>query len=260
MPPKTPYLSVLIPALNEGRTLSAVIDAVLAVALPLEVILVDDGSTDDTWRQMQARADGVRVRAFQHATNQGKGAAIRTALSQARGEVVIIQDADLEYNPHDYARLIEPIQTGKATVVYGSRAFASHTAYSFWYVMGNRLVTLATNLFYNVYLSDMETGYKVLPRTLALSLDLEARGFELEPEITAKVLRLGYRIFEVPVEYTARSRAEGKKLTPRDGLKAILALARYRGWRPQAQLRGVPVSLPVREHTPAAQTEVRQTV
>ena len=261
MPLKTPYLSVLIPALNEGRTLHTVIDAVLAVDVPLELILVDDGSTDDTWKLMQARADGVRVRAFQHATNQGKGAAIRTALREARGEVVIIQDADLEYNPDDYARLIEPIQLGKATVVYGSRAFASHTAYSFWYVMGNRLVTLATNLVYNVYLSDMETGYKVLPRELALSLDLEARGFELEPEITAKVLRLGYRIFEVPVEYTARSRAEGKKLTPKDGLKAIVALARYRGWRPQAQLRGLPISLPVRERKPAAaQAEVRQTV
>jgi glycosyltransferase involved in cell wall biosynthesis len=228
-----PYLSVLMPALNEGRTIDTVLDAVLGLDLPLEVILVDDGSTDDTWQRMQARADGARVRAFRHAANHGKGAAIRTALQHARGEVVIVQDADLEYNPADYTRLIAPMKSGRATVVYGTRAFASHTSYSYWYVMGNRLVTLATNLLYNVYLSDMETGYKVLPRDLALSLDLEARGFELEPEITAKVLRSGHRIYEVPIEYAARSREEGKKLTAMDGVKALVALAKYRTWRPQ---------------------------
>jgi dolichol-phosphate hexosyltransferase len=239
-----PYLSVLMPALNEGRTIDRVLDAVLDLDLPLEVILVDDGSTDDTWERMQARADGTRVRAFRHSENQGKGAAIRTALQHAQGEVVIVQDADLEYNPRDYIRLIAPIKSGRATVVYGTRAFASHTAYSYWYVMGNRLVTLATNLLYNVYLSDMETGYKVLPREVALSLDLEARGFELEPEITAKVLRSGHRIYEVPVEYAARSREEGKKLTAMDGVKALVALARYRTWRPQRKLQGVAARWP----------------
>ena len=170
-----PYLSVLMPAFNEERTLAQVIDAVLGVDLPLEVVLVDDGSTDGTWSIMQARQDGHRVRAIRHEVNGGKGAAIRTALQHARGEVVIIQDADLEYSPADYPRLIAPIRAGRATVVYGTRAFASHTAYSFWYVMGNRLVTLATNVLYNVYLSDMETGYKVMPREVALALDLEAR-------------------------------------------------------------------------------------
>ena len=230
----TPYLSVLIPAFNEARTLDTVLDAVLAVDLPLEVVLVDDGSSDTTWERMRARADGERVRAFQHPRNMGKGAAVRTALREARGEVVIIQDADLEYDPADYARLIEPLQRGRATVVYGTRAFASHTAYSFWYVMGNRAVTLTANLLYNVYLSDLETGYKVLPRRVALALDLEARGFELEPEITAKLLRMGHRIYEVPVGYTARSREEGKKLTAMDGVKALLVLARYRAWRPSA--------------------------
>jgi glycosyltransferase involved in cell wall biosynthesis len=177
-------------------------------------------------------ASDPRVHAFRHERNQGKGAAIRTALGHARGEVVLIQDADLEYDPADYPRLLEPIETGKATVVYGSRAFSSHTAYSYWYVMGNRLVTLATNVIYNCYLSDMETGYKVVPREIALSLDLQARGFELEPEITAKLLRCGHRIYEVPISYTARSRAEGKKLTAMDGVRAVAALARYRGWRP----------------------------
>ncbi|MGP8159658.1 MAG: glycosyltransferase family 2 protein [Candidatus Dormibacteria bacterium] len=229
-----PFLSVLMPALNEERTISQVLDAVLASPVDLEVILVDDGSTDGTWELMRARADAdSRVRAHRHEVNQGKGGAIRTALRQARGTVVLIQDADLEYDPADYPRLLEPIQAGRATVVYGSRAFSSHTAYSYWYVMGNRLVTLATNLIYNCYLSDMETGYKVMPREVALSLDLQARGFELEPEITAKLLRSGQRIYEVPVSYAARSREEGKKLTAMDGVRAIGALVRYRGWRPR---------------------------
>lgn len=257
----TPYLSVLMPALNEGRTIDRVIDAVLAVDLPLELILVDDGSTDDTWARMQARVDGSRVRAIRHPSNQGKGGAIRSALQQARGEVVIIQDADLEYNPADYPRLIEPIRTGRATVVYGSRAFASHTAYSYWYVMGNRLVTLATNVLYNVYISDMETGYKVMPRELALSLDLEARGFELEPEITAKVLRSGHRIYEVPVEYAARSRREGKKLTAMDGVRALVALARYRAWKPRVTVQGSALNWqPSQGGKPVAGPEVRDPV
>jgi glycosyltransferase involved in cell wall biosynthesis len=232
MDSSSPYLSVLMPALNEGRTIDRVLDAVLAVELPLEVIMVDDGSSDDTWQRMQARADGVRVRAFKHEHNQGKGGAIRSALTHARGEVVIVQDADLEYSPTDFPRLIAPIRSGKAEVVYGTRGFASHTAFSFWYVLGNRLVTLAANAIYNVYLSDMETGYKVMPREVALRLELEARGFELEPEITAKLLRLGYRIYEVPVEYLARSRAEGKKLTATDGVRALITLAKYRAWKP----------------------------
>jgi glycosyltransferase involved in cell wall biosynthesis len=229
-----PHLSVLMPALNEGRTIDSVIDAVLKVELALEVILVDDGSTDDTWARMESHADGQRVRAFRHPGNRGKGAAIRTALRYARGDLVIIQDCDLEYDPNDYPRLVAPITSGRATIVYGTRIFSSHTAYSFWYVLGNRMVTLAANLMYNVYLSDLETGYKLFPREIALGLDLKARGFELEPEITAKLLRLGHRIYEVPVSYTARSRAEGKKLKPSDGAKALVALARYRSWRPRS--------------------------
>ena len=230
----TPFLSVLMPALNEERTISQVLDSVLAVPVDLEVILVDDGSTDRTWELMTAREDAdPRVHAFRHQVNGGKGAAIRTALKKARGEVVLIQDADLEYDPSDYPRLLEPIRDGRATVVYGSRAFTSHTAYSYWYVIGNRLVTLATNVIYNCYLSDMETGYKVMPREVALSLDLQARGFELEPEITAKLIRSGQRIYEVPISYAARSRAEGKKLTATDGARAIRTLIRYRSWRPR---------------------------
>ena len=226
-----PFLSILMPALNEGRTISQVLDAVLASPVDLELILVDDGSTDRTWELMESRAAAdPRVHAYRHRVNRGKGAAIRTALEKARGEVILIQDADLEYDPADYAHLLDPIRSGQATVVYGSRAFSSHTAYSYWYVIGNRLVTLATNVIYNCYLSDMETGYKVMPRVVALSLDLQARGFELEPEITAKLLRSGQRIYEVPISYAARSRTEGKKLTAMDGVRAIRTLVRYRRW------------------------------
>ena len=228
-----PYLSVLMPALNEERTLRTVVESVLAVDEDLEIVLVDDGSTDDTWAIMEGFADGGRVRALRHTYNQGKGAAIRTALAEARGEVIIVQDADLEYDPSEYRRLLEPIRAGRAKVVYGTRAFSSHTAYSFWYVMGNRLVTLATNVLYNCFLSDMETGYKVMPRRVALSLELAARGFELEPEITAKLLRSGQRIYEVPIGYAARSREEGKKLTAMDGVRALGTLVRYRRWRPR---------------------------
>ena len=225
-----PYLSVLIPAYNEGRTLERVIDAVLKVPEDLEIVLIDDGSSDDTWSVMESRVDGNRVRSVRHDVNRGKGAAIRTGLTHARGHIVLIQDADLEYSPDDYGTLLEPLKTERATVVFGSRSFSSHAAYSYWYVMGNRLVTLVTNILYNCYLSDMETGYKVMPLTVARSLDLHANGFELEPEITAKLLRLGHRIFEVPVTYTARSREEGKKLTAADGVKAVMTLLRYRLW------------------------------
>jgi len=206
---------------------------VRAVPIPKEIIVVDDCSTDGT-RDILRTLEGEGLRVFYQPVNQGKGAALREGFKHATGDVILIQDADLEYDPADYARLIEPLQRGRATVVYGTRAFASHTAYSFWYVMGNRAVTLTANLLYNVYLSDLETGYKVLPRRVALALDLEARGFELEPEITAKLLRMGHRIYEVPVGYTARSREEGKKLTAMDGVKALLVLARYRAWRPSA--------------------------
>jgi glycosyltransferase involved in cell wall biosynthesis len=230
-----PYLTVLIPAYNEERTLERVIDTVLKVPEDLEIVLIDDGSSDGTWRVMQSRVDGDRVRSVRHDVNRGKGAAIRTGLTHARGQIVLIQDADLEYSPDDYGALLEPLKAQRATVVYGSRSFSSHAAYSYWYVMGNRLVTLVTNLLYNCYLADIETGYKVMPLEVARALDLRARGFELEPEITAKLLRLGHRIFEVPITYAARSREEGKKLTALDGVKAILTLLRFRLWTPRPQ-------------------------
>ena len=229
-----PVLSVLVPALNEERTLVAVLDDVLAVAVPLEVILVDDGSSDGTWSIMADYArSNPRVRAFRHRVNRGKGAAVRTALERARGAYVIVQDADREYDPAEFSNLLEPIRKGVASVVYGTRSFSSHSAYSFWYVIGNKVVTYAINMLYNVYLSDIETCYKLMPREVARQLQLEARGFEFEPEVTAKLLRLGHRIYEVPVTYAARSRAEGKKLTVMDGVNALLTAVRYRRWRPR---------------------------
>jgi glycosyltransferase involved in cell wall biosynthesis len=227
-----PFLSVLIPALNEERTIDAVLEAVLAVPVALEVILIDDGSSDGTWARMQHWAAHDRVQALRHARQRGKGAAIRTALTLARGQVILVQDADMEYDISDYPRLLDPIIKGRADVVYGTRVFASHTAHSFWYVMGNKGVTTAANLLFNVYLSDIETAYKVFPREAAMAMKLEARGFEVDPEITAKLLRMGYRIHEVPVDYVARSRAEGKKIRPSDGVKALGVLLRHRFWRP----------------------------
>jgi len=229
------FLSVLLPALNEDRTLEAVLEEVLAVPESLELILVDDGSTDRTWEIMSACAErDPRVHAYRHNVNGGKGAAVRTALEHARGEYVIIQDADLEYEPAEYSKLLEPIRHGRARVVYGTRSFASHTSFSYWYVIGNRAVTTATNVLYNCYLSDMETCYKLMPREVAMRLDLQARGFELEPEITAKLLRLGERIYEVPISYVARTREEGKKLTAMDGVRALGTLLKYRSWRATA--------------------------
>ncbi len=213
--------------------METVVSAVSAVNLPLEIILVDDGSTDATWECMERCANGESIRAFRHSVNQGKGGAVRTALSHARGRIVLIQDADLEQDPSEYPSLIQPILDGKASVVFGTRAFARHDRnHSWWFTLGNRFVTLATNVLYGCRITDMENGFKVMPRTIANSLDLQAHGFDIEPEITAKVLRLGHRIYEVQVSYRARTRAEGKKITARDGLHAVWTLTKFRAWNP----------------------------
>lgn len=223
-----PLLSVLMPVYNEEKTLRHVVEAVKAVEIDKEIILVNDGSRDGSAAIMDELADGERIRAYHHPKNMGKGAAVRTAVSHACGQIVIIQDADLEYDPQDFPALVAPILAGKSDIVFGSRAFTSHTAYSFWFVMGNKLVTLATNVLFDCYISDMETCYKVMRREIAQSLNLRSRGFEIEPEITAKLVKAGHRIYEVPISYAARSRAEGKKLTWQDGLKALRTLIRYR--------------------------------
>jgi dolichol-phosphate hexosyltransferase len=223
-----PDLSVLIPAHNEEGTLERVLDAVEERPEVSEVVVVDDGSTDGTGEILARREWRRPAQVLTHELNRGKGAAIRTALRAATGDVALIQDADLEYDPEDYPALLEPFDRRGVDVVYGTRSFSSHSAYSFWFVMGNKLVNLWNNVLFNSYLSDLETGYKVMPLELWRSLDLRSDGFEIEPEITAKLLRRGIRIYEVPISYVARTREEGKKLTWQDGVRALWTLGRLR--------------------------------
>jgi glycosyltransferase involved in cell wall biosynthesis len=170
----------------------------------------------------------VHAQVIRHPKNRGKGNALQTAIAAASGDVAVVQDADLEYDPNDYPLLLAPLERPGVEIVYGTRSFSSHSAYSFWFVMGNKLVTLWNNVLYNSYLSDLETCYKLMPLHVWRELDLRSNGFEIEPEITAKLLKRGHRVFEVPISYAARSRAEGKKLTYRDGLRAIWTLTRIR--------------------------------
>jgi glycosyltransferase involved in cell wall biosynthesis len=222
-------LSVMIPAFNEERTLGTILEHVLERPEVGEVIAVDDGSTDGTWTIMSRAAErDPRVRAFRQETNQGKGAALRRAIAEARMPFALVQDADLEYDPRDYPVLLHPLVEGRADVVYGVRGFSGQTAFSFWFVMGNKAVTLAANVLFNSYISDLESGYKVLRTDLWRRLNLQGSRFDIEPDITARVLRLGYRIHEVPIRYYSRSRSEGKKLTWLDGVRAIGTLFRLR--------------------------------
>lgn len=223
-----PDLSVLIPVYNEERTLERLLDAVEERPEVSELVIVDDGSTDRTPEILSSREFRITAQVIRHERNRGKGAALRTAISAAKGEVALVQDADLEYDPAEFPLLLAPIERGRAEVVYGSRSFAAHSAYSFWFVIGNKLVTLWTNVLFNSYLSDMETCYKLMPLSVWRSLDLRADGFDIEPEITAKLLRAGHRIYEVPISYAARGRVEGKKLTWRDGVMALWTLSRIR--------------------------------
>lgn len=222
-------LSVMVPAFNEGRTLDTILTHILDQPQVGEVITVDDGSTDNTWAIMSRFADlDHRVRAFRQERNHGKGAAIRLAIAHASMPFAVIQDADLEYDPRDYALLLQPLVEGRADAVFGVRGFAGQTSYSFWFVVGNKLVTFATNLLFDCYIADMETGFKVLRTELWRRLSLRGNRFDIEPDITARILRLGYRIHEIPIRYYARSRAEGKKLTWQDGVRAIGTLIRLR--------------------------------
>jgi glycosyltransferase involved in cell wall biosynthesis len=222
-------LSVMMPVFNEERTLEIIIGHVLEQPEVGEVIVVDDGSTDHSWEILtRAAAGDRRVRAFRQEANQGKGAALRRAITEVKMPFALVQDADLEYDPRDYPVLVKPLLEGRADVVYGVRGFAGQTAFSFWFVVGNKVVTLATNVLYDCFISDMETGYKVLRSDLWRRLGLSGTRFDIEPDITARILRLGYRIHEVPIRYYARSRAEGKKLTWLDGVRALGTLVRHR--------------------------------
>jgi glycosyltransferase involved in cell wall biosynthesis len=222
-------LSILMPVFNERATLAAAVKRVLDVAYPcdVELVLVDDGSTDGT-ADLYPGLDDPRLVIHHHDANRGKGAAIRTAGQIATGDYMIICDADLEYAPEEIPNLLEPVIAGDASVVYGTRSFTSNTAYSYWYVMGNKLVTLTANLLFNAYISDLETCFKLLPVELYHELDIRSAGFGMEAEITGKLLHRGIRPFEVPISYRARSREEGKKLTWRDGVEALAILVRER--------------------------------
>jgi glycosyltransferase involved in cell wall biosynthesis len=222
-------VSFIVPAYNEEATLEEVLERVHALPLEKQVIVVDDGSTDATG-EIAARWRDERGIVLVTQPNQGKGAAVRAGIPHVDGEVVVVQDADLEYDPADVPALIEPIERGSADVVFGSRLSGGkpQRAYLFWHLVGNRFLSLLTNVLYNTTLSDMETGYKAFRVDVLRSLDLREDGFAIEPEITAKVCKRKLRIYELPISYYGRTYAEGKKITWRDGFKAIWVLARVR--------------------------------
>ena len=225
-------LSILMPVFNERSTVEAAIDDALTAELPVpsrELVIVDDGSTDGT-RELLAfrRAGPTNVKVVYHERNLGKGAAVRTALQHATEEFAAILDADLEYRAADLAHVLEPLASGEAHVVFGTRAWTSQSSFSFWYVMGNKAVTMATNVLYNCWISDVMTCHKAMRTELFRSLPLRERGFAIEPEIAARVLRAGERIHEVPISYRARGREAGKKLTAVDGLRVLRTLLRCR--------------------------------
>jgi glycosyltransferase involved in cell wall biosynthesis len=220
-------VSIIIPVYNEATTIRQILQRVRTSPIEKEIVIVDDGSTDGT-RDLLQQETSPDTRIVLHTGNHGKGAAIRTGLKHATGDYVLIQDADLEYDPADYEALIKPILRGKATVVYGSRFLGEHKAMLFWHSVGNRLLTLVTNVLYDTTLTDMETCYKLIPTDLIQSIPLRARRFDFEPEITAKILRRGHRIYEVPISYAGRELNEGKKISWRDGFPALYALIKYR--------------------------------
>lgn len=231
-------LSVLIPVYNEERTLEEVVRRVRSIELAKEIILVDDGSKDrsrEILTQLQQQSERApdplnEIRVFFQPNNQGKGAAIKVALDHARGDVIIIQDADLEYDPQDYPALLEPIERGLADVVYGTR-FAgggAHRVLFFWHSLGNRMLTLVSNMLTNLNLSDMEVGYKMFRAEVLKSIKLESKRFGFEPEVTLKLAKKGYRFYEVPISYHGRTYQEGKKITWKDGFSALYYMLRFR--------------------------------
>jgi glycosyltransferase involved in cell wall biosynthesis len=223
-------LSILMPVYNEAATLQSAVKRVLDVKYPvdIELVIVDDGSTDGTRELYPQWRDEPRVLVHEKASNGGKGSAIKKGAELATGDYVIMCDADLEYAPEEIPSLLEPVLDGQAEVVYGTRTFGSHNAYSYLYVLGNRGVTTVANILFNCYISDLETCFKLMPLALYRKLDVKSAGFGMEAEVTGKMLRSGVRPYEVPISYKARSREDGKKLTWKDGVEAIWILTRER--------------------------------
>lgn len=230
----TPCLGVVVPVYNEAGTIANVIKTVLAQPLVVEVVVVDDASKDSTWNVLQlvAKQDG-RVKLFRHDINRGKGAALRTGFSVATAPILMVQDADLEYDPTEYPILCRPIISGKADVVFGSRFAGSgaHRVLYYWHSFGNKLLTLLSNMATNLNLTDMETGYKVFRREVIKRVAIEEERFGFEPEIVAKVAKLDVRIYEVAISYYGRTYAEGKKIGWRDGVSALRCIIKYNFFR-----------------------------
>jgi glycosyltransferase involved in cell wall biosynthesis len=222
-------LSVVIPVYNEKSTIRELCECVMRVEIDKEIILVDDGSTDGTREMLQGMADGGAVRLVTHERNRGKGAALRTGFRHATGDIVLIQDADLEYDPAQYPKLIQPILDGRADVVYGSRFVTGEyrRVFFFWHMVGNRFLTFLSNMLTNLNLTDMETCYKVFRREVLEKITIEEDRFGFEPEITAKIARQKVRIFEIGISYAGRTYAEGKKIGWKDGISALRCILKY---------------------------------
>jgi glycosyltransferase involved in cell wall biosynthesis len=226
---RVPQLSVVVPVFDEVATVEALIEEVESVPLDLEIVAVDDGSTDGTAEVLEKLEREGRIRLRIHERNRGKGAALRTGFAEARGEYVVVQDADLEYDPAEFPRLIAPLEAGKADVVYGSRFVGSepHRVLYFWHYVANRGITLLSNMLTNLNLTDIETCYKAFRREVIQSIRIEEDRFGVEPEITAKVARLGCRVYEIGISYSGRTYDEGKKIGWRDGVRAIWCILKY---------------------------------
>jgi len=223
-------LTIVVPVYNEKPTLRTALKRLLDTDLPIatEILLVDDGSTDGGLDTVHDFEEQGRIRVIRHHRNQGKGAAVRTGIEAASGDLLTILDADLEYDPNDYRQLLAPVLAGDANVAYGARSFGGHSSYSFWHVIGNYGVTFIASFLFNTWIHDLETCLKIAPTSLWRAARLRSNGFGMEAEITAKFLRAGERIFEAPISYRARGREEGKKLTWLDGIAAVWILARVR--------------------------------
>jgi len=224
-------ISVIIPVYNEVTTIKEIVKRVQSVDLAKEIIIVDDASTDGTREALNELKEGEGITVLFHQSNQGKGAALRTACNEVKGDIVIIQDADLEYDPQEYSKLIRPIIEGKADAVYGSRFLGGpHRVLLFWHYVGNKLLTLFSNMFTNLNLTDMETCYKVFKTSILKELSIESNRFGVEPEITTKLAKLKCRIYEVDISYSGRDYGEGKKINWKDGIAAFYWIVKYNLW------------------------------